>query len=113
MQGVKDPRVLGGVAGGLAGAGLVAFEAHRGLPYIAPARREIQVLEDKAKRRGLRGFVANLDLAKKRYEATLYEGIADHPVASAVAGAGVGATMGMRLGPSVQQALDFYRKTNG
>lgn len=110
---LRDPRVLGALAGGALGAGAAGLEATGHGPDLGKLRARVSEGESAAKQPGLKGFGAALDLAKDRVLLTLGEATQDHPVAATITGGLIGAKAGLEAGPRLTQlareATNFHK----
>lgn len=109
----RDPRVVGAVTGGLAGAGLTATEALGRGPDLNKLRARIAEHEQATAQPGVRGFMRAFDLAKDRALLTLGEATQTHPLAATAVGGAMGAAAGAKAGPELvnlaREAASLHR----
>jgi hypothetical protein len=112
-QYLRDPRVVGGVLGGVLAGGATALEATGHGPSLDKLRDRIAEKDERMKQPGMRNFARSMDLAQDRAMLTLGEAVQAHPVASTLALGTLGAVTGAKLPGEVsrlwQEAASYHK----
>jgi len=109
----SHPALIGGLLGGMAGAGVAGLEASGHGPDLSNLRERISEGEGRMEEPGMKGFAAAFNVAKDKAMLTLGEATQKHPMLATLTGGLVGAGLGASSGPSiakgVQEAASNYR----
>ena len=114
MEHLKNPQVLGGLAGAALGAGAAGLEASGHGPKTEDLQAKVDKSQAAVKKPGLGGFAQALELAGHRMNLTASEATHHHPVAATITGgllgAGVGAAAGPQLKKLVTEAAQLHKR---
>lgn len=94
---MRDPRVIGALAGGALAGGATALEASGHGPSLDKLRDRIAEKDTRMKQPGLRNFARVMDLTQDKAMLTLGEAVQAHPFASTAAMGALGAVTGATL----------------
>lgn len=98
---LRDPKIIGALAGGITGAGAAGLEASGHGPDLGKLQGKIDAGEQAAREPGVKGFAKAFELAKDKALHTLGTATQNHPVAATLTGGLLGAGVGYGAGPEV------------
>lgn len=105
LSALRNPAVIGGVAGGALGLGMGALEATGHGPDLNKLRTKVEGQEERMKQPGLRNFGEAFNVVFNRMLLTHGEAVKSHPVLGTLASGAAGAAMGAEAGHELPALL--------